>query len=46
MANEIVDSLLKKRGKTVLCKLDIDKAYDNASWNFLIQIMQRMEKNG
>ena len=40
MANEIVDSLLKKRGKGVLCKLDIEKTYDN--WNFLIQIMKRM----
>ena len=31
MANEIVDSVLKKGGKGVLCKLDIEKAYDNVS---------------
>ena len=42
LANEIVDSLLRKREKGILCKLDIEQAYDSVNWNFLIQTMQKM----
>lgn len=42
MANEKVDSLLRKKEKGILYMLDIEKAYDNVNWNFLIQTKQRM----
>ena len=42
IANEAVDSILRKKEKGILCKLDIEKAYDNIKWDFLLQIMERM----
>ena len=42
IANEIIDSMLKKKEKWVLCKLDIEKAYGHINWNFLTKILQRM----
>ena len=36
IANEVIDSLMKKKEKGILCKLDIEKAYDQISWNFII----------
>lgn len=39
MANEIVDTLIRRRDTEVLCMLEIEKAYDNVSWSFLIQTM-------
>ena len=41
IANEVVDSL-KKKEKSVLCKLDIEKAYDTVNWNFLLLVLQNM----
>ena len=32
IANEVVDSRLKDNVGGVLCKLDIEKAYDHVSW--------------
>ena len=42
IANEAVDSILRRKENGVLCKLDIEKAYDHISWDFLLQIMERM----
>ena len=28
LANEVIDTLLKRKEKGILCKLDIEKAYD------------------
>ena len=42
IANEVIDSMLKKKEKGVLCKLDIEKAYDKINWNFLIVVLGRM----
>ena len=41
IANEVIDSMLKK-GKGVLCKLDIEKAYDKINWNFLTAVFGKM----
>ena len=42
IANETVDSILRKKESGLLCKLDIEKAYDHISWDFLFQIMEKM----
>ena len=42
IANEAVDSILRRKEKGILCKLDIEKAYDHIRWDFLLQIMERM----
>ena len=40
---EIIDYWQKRREKGVVCKLDIEKAYDNINWQFLGKVMQCME---
>ena len=42
IVNEVIDSILKKKEKWVLCKLDIEKAYDQINWNFLIIVLFKM----
>ena len=42
IANEAVDSRLKDNVEGVLCKLDIEKAYDHASWSFLLAVLKKM----
>ena len=36
IVNEVVDSIQKKKERGVLYVLDIEKAYDNISWSFII----------
>ena len=42
IANEIIDSMTKKKEKGMLCKLDIGKTYDQISWKFLFAVLQEM----
>ena len=42
IANEAIDSLLKRNESGVLCKLDIEKVYNHLNYNFLFLVMQRM----
>ena len=42
IANEAIDSLLKRDETSVLCKLDLEKAYDHINWDFLLTMMQKM----
>jgi hypothetical protein len=41
IASECVDSRLKHGGPGVLCKLDVEKAYDHVNWKFLLYLLQR-----
>lgn len=41
IANECLDSHLKHGGPRVLCKLDVEKAYDHVNWEFLFYLLQR-----
>jgi hypothetical protein len=41
IANECLDSRLKFEEHGVLCKLDMEKAYDHADWNFLLYLLRR-----
>nr|CAN69965.1 hypothetical protein VITISV_039410 [Vitis vinifera] len=42
IANEVIDSWQKRREKGIICKLDIEKAYDSINWHFLLKVMQKM----
>ena len=42
LANEVIDTLLKRREKRVLCKLNIEKAYDQINWNCILKVLQKM----
>ena len=42
VANEIIDSIVKKKDSGVLCKLDVEKAYDHINWSFLLKVLQKM----
>lgn len=42
MANECVDSRVRDGQPGLVCKLDIEKAYDNVNWDFLFYMMGRM----
>ena len=41
IANEMIDSMVKGKERGVLCKLDIEKAYDQINWKFLISVLQK-----
>ena len=42
IANECLDSRLKRRLLVVVCKLDIEKAYDLVNWGVLFYLLGRM----
>ena len=42
IANEMIDSMVKKKEKGVLCKLDVEKAYDKLNWKFLLSVLKEM----
>ena len=42
IANELVDSTMRRKKQGMVCKLDIEKAYDSINWRFLYHVMRRM----
>ena len=41
IVSEYIDSRLKTGIPRVLCKLDVEKAYDHVNWGFLMYMLQR-----
>ena len=42
IANEAMDSMLRRNDGGVVCKLDIEKAYDHLNWEYLLEVMRRI----
>ena len=42
IANEAINSILKSNRGAILCKLDIEKAYDHVDWSFLLAMLKKM----
>jgi len=42
IANECIDCYLKTNHFGILYKLDIEKAYDHVSWEFVMAILEKM----
>ena len=42
IANEVIDFWHKRKEKGLICKLDIEKAYDSINWNFLMKVLHKM----
>ena len=43
IANEDVDSMLRRNDGGVVCKLDIEKAYNHLNWEFVLEVMRSKE---
>ncbi|GFY81333.1 hypothetical protein Acr_01g0011420 [Actinidia rufa] len=46
VAKECVDGCLRSNEPGVLCKLDIKKAFDHVSWDFLLYLLERLGFGG
>lgn len=42
IANECIDSRIRSGEPGVLCKIDIEKAYDHVNWRFMEYLLRRM----
>ena len=43
LASECIDSRRKNGIPEMMCKLDIQKAYDHVNWDYLLNILRQME---
>lgn len=42
IANEVLDCQLKSGKPGILCKLDVEKAFDKLNWSYLLAILKKM----
>lgn len=40
IASELIDTRIRDDAPEVMCKLDIEKAYDHHNWNYLINTLR------
>jgi hypothetical protein len=41
IVNECLDSRLRSREPSFICKMDLEKAYDNVNWEFHLYMLRR-----
>lgn len=46
IVSECIDSRIKAGNSALMCKLDIQKAYDHVNWSFLLNIRNQMGFGG
>ena len=42
VVNEVIDSIVRGNSSAIMCKLDLEKAYDHVNWSFLISVLTKM----
>lgn len=42
IVDEAIDFMLRSNSSRVICKLDIEKAYDHVNWGYLLAILDKM----
>ncbi|KAL6335494.1 hypothetical protein AAG906_029737 [Vitis piasezkii] len=42
IVDETINSILKSNKGAILCKLDIEKAYDHVDWSFLLAVLEKL----
>ncbi|WMV25761.1 hypothetical protein MTR67_019146 [Solanum verrucosum] len=42
VANEAIDSRVQQTKPGILCKLDIEKAYDHVNWEYLLRMLKKL----
>ena len=43
ITNEDIDSRIKGNLRGIICKLDIEKAYDHVDWSFVLALLEKMD---
>jgi hypothetical protein len=41
IVNETLDCRLRSKEPSILCKMDVEKAYDHVNWDFLLYMLKR-----
>lgn len=42
IANKVIDVMMKNKGKGILCKLYMEKAYEQISSDFILRVLRDM----
>lgn len=42
IANECLDSRIKDKKPGLVCKIDLEKAFDNVKWSFVEEVLKQM----